>query len=143
MRRDPEFQLVYRRTCVPFLAEGAKMLSAVPDMTLFLSRAVGYPILAALLQAAMEQPDPAHAAVPYGDVGDRFGVSRTHVRQLLAAAETRGLLKLHARGGHRVEILPSLWSSHDRGIAGGMYLHDMIYVAAERAQLSEPRRRLA
>jgi hypothetical protein len=32
-----------------------------------------------------------------------------------------------------VEILPRLWSSHDRGIAGGMYLHDLTYLAAARA----------
>jgi hypothetical protein len=31
------------------------------------------------------------------------------------------------------EILPRLWSSHDRGIAGGMYTQDMIYVATARA----------
>jgi hypothetical protein len=78
----------------------------------------------------MAEPDHPHAAVPYGDVGDRFGVSRTHVRRLLVAAEEAGLVKLHARGGHRVDILPRLWSSHDRGIAGGMYLGDIIYKAA-------------
>ena len=48
----------------------------------------------------------AHVAVPYADVGDRFAVSRTHVRKLLADAEAHRLVKLHARGGRRVEILP-------------------------------------
>ena len=130
MRRDPQFQAAFRRTCVPFLPLGAKALLSIPDMLLFLNRAAGYPILAALLQAAMAQPDDPHLAVSYADVGERFGVSRTHVRQLLVAAEQIGLVKLHARGGHRVEILPRLWSMHDRGIAGGMYMHDMIYVSA-------------
>jgi hypothetical protein len=68
--------------------------------------------------------------VPYAEVGDQFGVSRTHVRKLLVAAEEAGLVKLHARGGHRVEILPRLWSSYDRGLATGMYVHDMTYMAA-------------
>jgi len=38
--------------------------------------------------------------------GPVSGVSRTHVRQLLVAAEEAGLVKLHARGGRRVELLP-------------------------------------
>jgi len=50
--------------------------------------------------------DHPYAAVPYADVGDRFGVSRTHVRQLLTAAEC-WLVKLHARGGRRVENPPA------------------------------------
>jgi hypothetical protein len=139
MGRDPEFHVVFRRTCVPFLAVGVKLLLAVPDMMLFLDRPAGYMVIAALLQAAMAQGDHPHAAVPYADVGDRFGVSRTHVRNLLVTAQEAGLVKLHARGGHRVESLPRLWSSHDRGIAGGMYGHDAIYVAAAKTYaLREP-----
>jgi hypothetical protein len=109
------------------------MFLSVPEMLLFLSHAGGYPVIAALLRAAMAQPENPNVAVPYADVGDRFGVSRTHVRNLLVAAEQAGLVKLHARGGRRVEILPRLWSCHDRGIAGGMYLHDMVFLATERA----------
>ena len=132
MQRDPDFQAVHRRVCMPFVPLGAKVLLSVPDMLLFLDRAAGYMVIAALLQAAMAEGDPPHAAVPYADIGERFGVSRTHVRRLLVTAEEAGLVKLHGRGGHRVEILPRLWSSHDRGIAGGMYMHDMIYLAATR-----------
>jgi hypothetical protein len=94
-------------------------------------------VIASLLQAALSSGDYPHAAVPYADVGDRFRVSRTHVRKLLVAAEEIGLVKLHARGSHRVEILPRLWSTHDRGISGGMYLHDMIYLAATRAYAAD------
>ena len=131
-RRDAEFQILHRRAAMSFLPLGAELFFYSPDMMLFLNRAAGYPILAALLQAAMAMPDAAHGAVPYEDAGERFGVSRTHVRQLLVAAEEAGLVKLHARGGRRVEILPRLWASHDRGISAGMYLHDMIYLATER-----------
>jgi hypothetical protein len=129
MQRDAKFQTVYRRVCTPFLPLGIKLLLSLPDTMLFFSHAAGSPIIAALLQAAMTSPDYPHAAVPYAEAGDRFGVSRTHVRKLLLAAEQAGLVKLHARGGHRVEILPRLWSSYDRGLATGMYVHDMTYVA--------------
>jgi hypothetical protein len=129
MQRDAEFQTVYRRVCAPFLPLGIKLLLSLPDTMLFFNHAAGSPIIATLLQAAMASPDYPHAAVPYAEVGDRFGVSRTHVRKLLVAAEQAGLVKLHARGGHRVEILPRLWSSYDHGLATGMYVHDMTYLA--------------
>jgi hypothetical protein len=132
MRRDPHFQAVHRRVSVRFMGLGARLLLSASDMMLFFNHAAGYPVIAALLQAAMATTDHRQAAVPYGEVGDRFGVSRTHVRKLLVAAEQAGLVRLHARGGHRVEILPRLWSSHDYGMAGGMYLHDILYVAAVR-----------
>lgn len=134
MQRDPQFQVVHRRTCLAFLPLGAKLLLSVPDMMLFFDRAAGHMVLAALLQAALAQPHQLHAAVPYADVGERFGVSRTHVRQLLVAAQEIGLVNLPARGGHRVEILPRLWSSYDRSIAGGMLGHDLVYAAATGRQ---------
>jgi hypothetical protein len=136
MRRDPHFQATHRRASVPFLPLGAKVLLGSPEMLLFLNRAAGYLVLATLLQAAMAAPDQLH--VSYGDVASRCGVSRTHVRKLLVAAEEAGLVKLHARGGHRVEILPRLWAAHDRAIAGGMYLHDMVYLAAIRQLDRQP-----
>jgi hypothetical protein len=137
LRRDPRFQLLFRRQAMAFVSLGARLIHFSPDMMLFLNRAAGYPVIAALLQAAMATPDALHAAVRYDDIGERFGVSRTHVRQLLVAAGEAGLVKLHARGGRRVEILPRLWTSHDRGMSAGMYGHDMIYVATERAARGE------
>ena len=80
-------------------------------------------------------------AIPYGDVGDRFGVSRTHVRTLLAAAEQAGLVKLHALGGRRVEILARLWSTHGRGIAGGARVDDRWFAPMSRAALAQAIRR--
>ncbi|MDE2376891.1 hypothetical protein [Bradyrhizobium sp.] len=129
---DAAFQVLHRRTAFTFAHLGMRLLLSQPNMLLFFNHAAGYPILAALLQAAMQAGD-THAAVRYSDVGDRFGVSGAQVRKLLTAAENNGLVKLHARGGRKVEILPELWASHDRGIAGGMYFHDVVLVAAMQA----------
>jgi biotin operon repressor len=127
MRRDPAFQVLHRRAAMAFWPLGMKLLASVPDMMLFFYRAGGHMVLAALLQSALADPDHPHTAVPYADIGDRFGVSRTHVRQLLVAAQDAGLVNLKARGGHRVEILPRLWESYDRSIVGGMFAHDWVY----------------
>jgi hypothetical protein len=132
LRREPQAHAAYRRVGVALVPMSAKIMMSMPDMMLFLNRAGGYMVIAALLQDAMAAGDPPHAAVPYADVGERFGLSRTHVRQLLVTAEDAGLVKLHARGGRHVEILPRMWSSHDHGMACGMYINDICYLAATR-----------
>jgi DNA-binding MarR family transcriptional regulator len=132
LRRDPQFHRRYRRAGAPLLRLGARLMRAAPDMNLFFTYAGGYMLLAALLQAAMAG-DQLNAALPYAHAGERFGVSRTQVRRLLVLAAEAGLVRLHARGGRRVEILPRLWASHDRALACRMYLHDLIYVAASKA----------
>ena len=115
-------------TTIPFWpAEIVPLLVMPPEVMVFFNRPGGYMFLAALLVAAMDGADGSHAAVSYADVGERFGYSRTHVRQVLMDAEAAGLVRLHSRGGHNVEILPALWSGHDKGVAIGMCLHDMVY----------------
>jgi hypothetical protein len=140
MRRDPEFHAVHRRESIQFLPLAAKLLAALPDTLLFFNHAGGSMVMSALLQAASAQPDYPHAAVPYADVGARFGISRTQVRKLLIAAETLAWSGC-TRGGRRVEILPRFWSSYDRGLASGMYIHDIAYVAASRMHLTRRRAR--
>jgi hypothetical protein len=132
MRSDPDFQREHRRVGIAFLPFGVKILLASPELMMFFNHAGGVMVLAALLRAAMTVPAGADVALPYGEIGDRFGISRTHVRQLLEAAQSAGLMKLSARGGRSVEILPPMWSSYDRALAGGMYLHDVVYLATAR-----------
>lgn len=130
MRHDPQYRAVHCRVALPFLPLASKLMASIPEVMLFFNRPAGSMVMNALLQAAMTGANDPHAAVPYESLGDRFGVSRTHVRNLLIAAQDEGLVKLHARGGHRVEILQRLWSCTDRGMAIGMYLHDATYLVA-------------
>ncbi len=134
MRRDPDFQLAHRRAGLPLMPVGVQVMMSVPETMLFFNRAGGHMVRSALLLAGMAEPDNTHVAVPYGELADRFGISRTHVRQTLAAAEEAGLVRVIGRGGRQVELLPRLWSTFDLGIAGGMYLHDVVYRAALREQ---------
>jgi hypothetical protein len=133
LRHDPQFHLRFRRAGAPLIRLGTKLMRAAPDMHLFFGHAGGYMVLAALLQAAAAAGDGLHAALPYGHAGERFGLSRTHVRRLLVTAEGAGLVRLHERGGRRVEILPRLWASHDRALACRLYLYDLVHVAASRS----------
>ncbi|HMK79068.1 MAG TPA: hypothetical protein VK438_05430 [Xanthobacteraceae bacterium] len=130
--QDPAFHALHCRTGQPFNPAAARLMASLPDIMLFFSRAAGSLVMSALLQAAMES-DEREAGVPYADAADRFGVSRTHVRGLMEAAQAAGLVRLVGRGGRRVEILPRFWASHDRGMAVGMYLHDAVNLLAMRA----------
>ncbi len=138
MRQDPAYQIAQRRMSIAFLPFSGRLLAMAPDLLLFFNHAAGHMVSAALLQAAMAADD-LHAAVPYADVGERFGVSRTHVRKILVEAQDAGLVRLHSRGGHRVEILPRLWASYDRGLAVGMFILDSIHalVVGRRAAEEE------
>jgi DNA-binding MarR family transcriptional regulator len=133
IQHDRLFHSQYRRTSTSFLPLGASLLLSLPDTMLFFNHAAGAVLQAALLRAAMAAPGYPDAAVSYAEIGERLGVSRTHVRELLVAAEAAGLVRLRARGGRNVEILPRHWASYDQGLAAGMYIHDLVYVATERA----------
>jgi hypothetical protein len=130
LRCDPDAHARHLRTAMVLRPLAIKLMVANRDVMLFFERAGGYMVIAALLQAAMADGGDMHATVPYADVGERFGISRTHVRQMLTDAEAASLVKLHTRGGRRVELLPRLWQSHDRSVATMMYLSDMSYVLA-------------
>jgi hypothetical protein len=142
MQSDPEFQVAHRRTGLAFLPLGMRILLSSPELMMFFNHAGGVLVLAALLKAAMAVPAGDPAALPYAEIGDRFGISRTHVRQVLEAAQSAGLMTLSARGGRSVAIAPAMWLSYDWSLAGGMYLHDAVYIATVRS-LTNPIQRHA
>ena len=123
LSRDRAIHLLHCRSCPPFIPVSARLMMTLPDTMLFFSHAAGPLIQYTVLKAAMDAGDP-NAAIPYMEAADRFGVSRTHIRNLMSAAQSAGLVKIVGRGGHSIEILPRHWASYDRGLAVGMYLHD-------------------
>jgi hypothetical protein len=131
LSRNRAFHIVHCRTRRPFQLAAAHLMMTLPDTMLFFSHAAGPLIQNAVLKAAMDSGDPG-GAVPYIEAADRFGVSRTHVRNLMNAAQSAGLVRIVGRGGRSIEILPRLWASYDRGLAVGMYLHDAINLVAMR-----------
>jgi len=130
MNREPAFQLLHRRVSVGFVPLSAMLMSGREEFLFFFSHAGGVMIEAAILRAAMDSEDGTHADVSFAAMAKRFGLARSHVREVLRGAEAIGLVKLHGRGGQRVEILPRFWSAHAHSMAIGLYLHDMIYAKA-------------
>jgi len=129
MREDPNYQHSNRKVSVDFVPFSGRLLAVSPEMLLFFKHAGGHMVSAALLQAAMATPD-THAAVRYAEIGDRFGISRTHVRTIVTEAQEAGLVRLDGRGGQRVQLLPAFLASYDRALAAGMLSHDMVHALA-------------
>jgi hypothetical protein len=131
LSRNRAFHALHCRMCLPFSPAAARLMMTLPDSMLFFSHAAGPLIQNAVLKQAMETGDP-NAAVPYIDAADRFGVSRTHVRNLMNTAQSAGLVEITGSGGRNIVVLPRFWASYDRGLAVGMYLHDAVNLVAMR-----------
>jgi hypothetical protein len=112
-------------------ALGAKILASNPIMMLFQGRDAGVMILIKMIAMAKAQGGAAPLEISYSDLGGRFGVSRTHVRKLLVAAQEMDLVRLTK--GHVVEMQPQLLAAFDRLVADAMSGFDLCYQLALRA----------
>jgi DNA-binding MarR family transcriptional regulator len=133
MTRDPAFQLKQRLVSRDLFALGAQILAGNPIMMLFQGRDAGVMILIKMIQMAGGQGGAAPLEVSYSDLGDRFGVSRTHVRELLVDAEEMDLVRLSKGSGRFVELKPPLLQAFDRLVADAMSGFDLCYQLALRA----------
>src|ERR1700728_3339159 len=130
MTRDPAFQLKQRLVSRDLFALGAQILAGNPIMMLFHGRDAGVMILIKMIQLAKIEGGAAPLRVSYSDLGGRFGVSRTHLRNLLVAAEQMELVRLTKGGGRFVELLPPLLQAFDRLVADAMSGFDLCYQLA-------------
>jgi DNA-binding MarR family transcriptional regulator len=132
MTRDPAFQLKQRLVSRDLFALGAQILAGNPIMMLFQGRDAGVMILIKMIQLAKIEGGAEPLKVSYSDLGGSFGVSRTHVRNLLEAAEKMDLVRLTKRGGSFVELLPPVLAAFDRLVADAMSGFDLCYQLALR-----------
>ena len=140
IQRDPAIQQAQRMVSVDFISQGAGIMSGNPGIMLFMARDAGMLILMKLLQMRGQQLRGARdaEALSYADIGERFGVSRTHVRILLKDAEAAGLVGLAGRGGRFVELKEPILQAFDRFVAESMSGHDLIFQMAQRRLLTPP-----
>jgi hypothetical protein len=133
MDRDPAFQLKQRLVSRNLFALGAQILAGNPIVMLFMNRDAGIMILIKMIQMSGAQGGAEPLEVSYSDLGGRFGVSRTHVRKLLADAEELDLVRLSKAGGQSVELKPALLQAFDRLVADVVSGFDLCYQLALHA----------
>jgi hypothetical protein len=132
MTRDPAFQIKQRQVSRDLFALGAKILHGNPIMMLFQSRDAGIMILIKMIDRAGQKRGDAPLQISYSDLGDRFGVSRTHVRKLLEEAQELDLVRLTKTDGQFVELLPPVLQAFDRLVAEAISGLDLCYELALR-----------
>jgi len=137
MARDPAFQRAQRLVAMDFSAEGAQILAGYPAVMRFMHRDAGILILIKLIQMSAVG---GGKGLSYSAIGVRFGVSRTHVRMLLEEAAQCGDLSLSGRGGHLVELGPSILREFDGFVAAAMAGHDLLYRLARERMAKEQQR---
>jgi len=128
-RGEPEAYLAYRRAGLELMPISVRSMPLAGEMLRFFFHASGFMVIAALLDAALRAGDIA-APVGFHGVGERFGVSRTHVRGIVSMAVEADLVRLHGRGGHMVEILPAMWRAFDGSLCLGLHLMDLVVAVA-------------
>jgi DNA-binding MarR family transcriptional regulator len=137
MARDPVFQRAQRLAAADFSAEGAKLMASNPAVMRFMNRDAGVLVLIKLIQMATAG---SANGLSYSNIGARFGVSRTHVRTLLEDAAQHGDVSLSGRGGHLVELKPSILQAFDRFVAAAMSGNHLLYKLARERMANERRR---
>ena len=127
LRRDRSFQRAHRSLSFDFAGHGAHILDSNPDMMLFMSRDIGMMVLMKLIQMEGQDPGGMAEGLSFANIGERFGATRTHVRDILKDAQAAGLVDLIGRGGKLVKLQPRVLQAFDRFIADSMSGHDLLY----------------
>jgi DNA-binding MarR family transcriptional regulator len=133
MTRDPAFELRQRLVSRDLFARGAQILASHPLIMLFMTRDAGIMILIKMIEMTWPGSGAEPLEVTYSDLGRRFGVSRTHVRDLLVEAEEMRLVRLSKGRKQLVEMTPQLLQAFDRYLAEAMSGFDLCYQLALRA----------
>lgn len=115
MRDDPQFTGRYYSEGLRFYADGARLVSALPECHLFQEQTAGREVMFKLWIALTDKgrTEPAIVSCPYGQLARCFRVSRGHIRRMIEKGAQQGLFALHAPGGQAIEILPSFIHLHE------------------------------
>ena len=130
MARDPAYQVAYRRVSLSTVGFAEKIISGNPPIAFFLGHDVGIRVLMVLMAMVRGKIPPRAPRGFYTIAAARAGVSRTHVRNLMSAAEGLGLVTLPSPSVRQLELLPPLQEAVNRWIADSMSGVDLVCTLA-------------
>ncbi|QND55053.1 hypothetical protein HB779_24650 (plasmid) [Phyllobacterium sp. 628] len=105
-----DFMERYFASSLHSLLNVSSMLSELHSSQLFAISDGGGVLLCKLMSLKkLDAPENENfVCFPYDEIGNLYGVSRTHIRRLMKRAEVEGLVRLLEDGGRKIEILPTL-----------------------------------
>lgn len=126
VERDPEYlEALYIAMLGRYLA-GADPLRPFADVRHFTSKDAGSYLLGSMIYGCLEHSDKLDPAteftLSYADAAAACGVSRTHVRNVIEAAEGLGLVTKMGEGGRSVRLTQKMIGSYERYFACLMIL---------------------
>jgi DNA-binding MarR family transcriptional regulator len=124
LTRDPAYRKAHRIVGSRMAAHGAKIMNMSPAVMLFMRRDAGIMILFKLMEAMSEGAAAGASPLSLADTGDRFGITRTHVRKVLKDAEDAGLVEFK---GRLFSPTPALCNGFDLFFADVASGHDLMH----------------
>ena len=105
----PAFRTAFLRQLGTYFLAGFRVLDHAPALAQLAESNAGLVLMSSLALRRLTGAGSPSEAVPISvsALSRRFGVSRAHVRNMLAISEAAGLLA-HARGSEHVFVLPGL-----------------------------------
>lgn len=132
-RRDPAFQAVHAAAALAAFDAIIAMTWSNLEIVFFLSATSALVILLSFFAMGGADPESRLRESDLGPLAPRFGVSRSHVRNILTVAQERGFV---ARFGPRnafLRLTPRWTTAFDRFIADSLAQSDLTYRLALRA----------
>lgn len=108
---DHAFYLALQRSLGDRFLSGVHLALPFTDMLEFFNHDCGYMLLLCLLAAPPVESGSNFGRtvrMPFSEVIQGNGISRSHVRRLMLAAEEKGLVRIEAAGGQVIAIAPRL-----------------------------------
>ncbi len=122
---DAAFLENFHRAAGGYYLRGTRLPDGFPELAVFTSADAGYMVLLSIfLQLPLEggRAQPGTVDLPLTPTAKRFGVSRSHLVNLLRAAQAAGFLEVSGSGGRGVDVAPSLISLLERWFGANMAL---------------------
>lgn len=119
LNNDSKFQGAYHAVRLKTFMNAQYVCDQIPETKFYLNYSSGWQLLCKLMSARRWEDGPwkGTAYFPFEESGQAFGVSRFHVRRLIAESEANGLVITRESGGKAIEILPLLVDAFERFIA--------------------------
>lgn len=125
--RDPGFHLALRRASVRYLGPVAGFMRENTDLLPFHIMYQGVHMLMTLVNLSVAEGARAPHEPDLGAFQEAFGISRTHIRNTLLAAQQAGLLTWSGRVEKIIALTPRGLAAIDRFIADTLASHDLGY----------------
>ena len=117
---DPQFQRAHRAFAVNAFGMAMEFFARNAEAMRFIAHDSGLMVLFSLLASAARSPGGDLSTISYQEMTDRFGISRTHARDMIEEAAGAGWVRVSEPGGAAVQLTPTLMRIADRYVADAM-----------------------